>query len=69
MTVLHRLAAWFGLTDPETPTRDELAHRIQDLEARVDHLTALIEHPTWPETYRHTRARQAVDRLTDGGRR
>ena len=66
---MRRLAAWFGITDPETPTRDELAGRVQDLEQRVDHLTALIEHPTWPEDYRRARATEAFNRLTDGGPR
>jgi len=47
-------------------TVDELRARIDELERQVAHLTALIEHPTWPEDYRHRRARQAVDRLTDG---
>ena len=52
-----------------TPTRTELADRIDQLEHQIAHLTALVEHPTWPEPYRHQRAKQAVDRLTDSGPR
>lgn len=42
----------------------DLAHHVEALQAQVDELTHMIEHPTWPEPYRRRRAAEAVDRLT-----